>query len=97
MGTPGQHSASSGEPRPGSDLRWTDLDAETDNLIRFRQHNQLCANARVTKRTITIPDHEMRVAGFRGLTPPRRESGQNSPALSRSAWARNRLGSTRCN
>lgn len=57
-----------GELRLGSDLRWSDLDAETDYLIRFRDHDdELRACAWVTKRTVTISDQEMRVAGIRGV------------------------------
>jgi hypothetical protein len=72
-------------------------DEDEDRALMYgreagEQHNQLCANARVTKRTITAPDHEMRVAGLRGVTPPPRENGQNSPAPSGSACAHSRLG-----
>jgi GNAT superfamily N-acetyltransferase len=60
-----------GEVRLGSDLRWADLDAETDYLIQFREDDELRACAWVTRRTVTISDQEMCVAGIRGaITDP---------------------------
>ena len=56
-----------GEERLGSNLRWADLDAETDYLIRLREDGELRACARVTRRTIAVSDRQTRVAGIRGV------------------------------
>lgn len=56
-----------GEVRLGSDLRWADLDAKTDYLIRCHEDADLRACAWATKRTVTVSDHELRVAGIRGV------------------------------
>jgi GNAT superfamily N-acetyltransferase len=60
-----------GEVRLGAELRWAGLDAETDYLIRFHEDAELRACAWVTKRTATVSDHELRVAGIRGVVTDR--------------------------
>jgi len=56
-----------GERRLGSDLHWADLDAQTDYLILLRHDSELRACAWVTKKTISVSGHEIRVAGIRGV------------------------------
>lgn len=66
-----------GEARLGSDLRWADLDAATDYLIRLREKGELRACAWVTRRTVRVSGRETRVAGIRGVVtdPDRRRRG----------------------
>ena len=74
-----------GEVRLGSDLRWADLDAETDYLIRFREDGGLRACAWTTKRTVTVSDRELRVAGIRGVVtdPDYRRRGYGRAVMER--------------
>jgi GNAT superfamily N-acetyltransferase len=74
-----------GEARLGSDLRWADLDAETDYLIRLREDGELRACAWVTKRTLTVADRELRVAGIRGVAtdPAYRRRGYGRAVMER--------------
>jgi GNAT superfamily N-acetyltransferase len=74
-----------GEVRLGSDLRWADLDAETDYLIQFREDDELRACAWVTRRTVTISDQEMCVAGIRGVItdPDYRRRGYGRAVMER--------------
>jgi GNAT superfamily N-acetyltransferase len=74
-----------GEVRLGSDLRWADLDAETDDLIQFREDDVLRACAWVTRRTVTISDQEMCVAGIRGVVtdPDYRRRGYGRAVMQR--------------
>jgi GNAT superfamily N-acetyltransferase len=74
-----------GEVRLGQDLLWADLDAETDYLIRLRDDDALLACAWVTRRTISVADREMRVAGVRGVTtdPERRRHGHGRAIMER--------------
>jgi GNAT superfamily N-acetyltransferase len=66
-----------GEVRLGSDLRWADLDPDTDYLIRLRDEDELRACAWVTQRTINISGRRTPVAGIRGVVtdPDRRRRG----------------------
>ena len=50
----------------GSDIRWADLNPETDHLIRLRDAGELRACAWVTQRTIRISGREtfVAVAGY---------------------------------
>jgi aminoglycoside 2'-N-acetyltransferase I len=74
-----------GEPRLSADFAWADLEPQTDYLIRFRQDNELRACAWVTKRTVTILDQELRVAGIRGVMtdPDRRRRGYGRAVMKR--------------
>jgi aminoglycoside 2'-N-acetyltransferase I len=74
-----------GEVRLGSDLRWADLDAETDYLIRFREDGELRACAWVTRRTVAISDQEVQVAGVRGVVtdPDHRRRGYGRAVMER--------------
>lgn len=59
------------EVRLGSDIRWADLDTETDYLVRLWEDSELRACAWVTQRTISVSGRATRVAGIRGvLTDP---------------------------
>jgi len=66
-----------GEVRIGSDLRWADLNPETDYLIRLWDEDELRACAWVTQRTIRISGRETPVAGIRGVVtdPDQRRRG----------------------
>jgi GNAT superfamily N-acetyltransferase len=74
-----------GEVRLGSDLRWADLDAETDHLVRFQNDGELRACAWVTRRTVMISDQEIRVAGIRGVVtdPDHRRRGHGRAVMER--------------
>jgi GNAT superfamily N-acetyltransferase len=74
-----------GEARLGSDLRWADLDLETDYLIRLRDNDDLRACAWVTRRTVTVADRELRVAGIRGVAtdPGYRRRGYGRAVMER--------------
>jgi len=74
-----------GEVRLGQDLLWADLDPETDYLIRLRDDDGLLACAWVTRRTISVADREMRVAGVRGVItdPERRRRGHGRAIMQR--------------
>jgi aminoglycoside 2'-N-acetyltransferase I len=73
------------EVRLGSDLRWADLDAETDYLIRFHEGAELRACAWVTKRTVTVSDRDVRIAGIRGVVtdPDYRRRGYGRAVMAR--------------
>src|SRR5437764_261780 len=73
------------EARLGSDLRWADLDPETDYLIRVREDGELRACAWITRRTVSISGQEMRVAGIRGLVtdPDQRRRGYGHALMER--------------
>jgi GNAT superfamily N-acetyltransferase len=66
-----------GEARLGSDLRWAELDPETDYLLRARDEAGLRACAWVTQRTVSVSGRETRVAGIRGVVtdPDHRRRG----------------------
>ena len=74
-----------GEKRLGSDLRWADLDAEADSLIRLRDDGELRACAWVTRRTVAISDQELHVAGIRGVVtdPEHRRQGYGRAVMQR--------------
>jgi aminoglycoside 2'-N-acetyltransferase I len=60
-----------GEPRLGSDLRWADVNDETDYFVRARENGELRASAWVTKQTVSVAGEQTTVAGIRGvLTDP---------------------------
>jgi aminoglycoside 2'-N-acetyltransferase I len=66
-----------GEARLGSELRWSDLDPETDFLVRLRDQDELRACAWVTRRTVRVSGRETVVAGIRGVVtdPEHRRRG----------------------
>jgi aminoglycoside 2'-N-acetyltransferase I len=74
-----------GEVRLGSDLRWADLDEETDYLIRLRGGEELRACAWVTRRTVKVSGRQMRVAGIRGVAtaPGYRRRGYGRAVMQR--------------
>jgi GNAT superfamily N-acetyltransferase len=66
-----------GEARLGSDIRWAELDPETDYLIRLWDEDELRACGWVTQRTVSVSGRETRVAGIRGVVtdPDQRRRG----------------------
>ena len=74
-----------GEVRLASDLSWAELDPGTDYLLRAREGSDLRACAWVTKRTVTISDREIRVAGIRGVVtdPDHRRRGFGRAVMER--------------
>lgn len=74
-----------GEPRLGSDLRWADLDTETDFLIRLRAEGDLRACAWVTQQVVSTAGRELRVAGIRGVMtdPGHRRRGYGRAVMER--------------
>lgn len=74
-----------GEVRPGADIRWAELDAETDYLIRLRDQDELRACAWVTRRTISVSGRETLVAGIRGVVthPDVRRRGYGRAVMER--------------
>jgi GNAT superfamily N-acetyltransferase len=80
-----QNAHPAGEVRLGSDLRWADLDVETDHLVGFRVDNALRACAWVTRRTVAVSDQERRVAGARGVVtdPDYRRRGYGRAVMER--------------
>lgn len=75
---------SPGEVRLGSDLRWADLNPETDYLVRLRE-DALRACAWVTQRTISAAGRESPVAGVRGVVtdPDHRRRGHGRAVMER--------------
>jgi GNAT superfamily N-acetyltransferase len=73
------------EARLGSDLRWADLDPETDFLIRLWDTSQLRACAWVTRRTVRVSGREVPVAGIRGVVtdPDHRRRGYGRAVMER--------------
>lgn len=73
------------EARLGSDLRWADLDQETDYLLRFRDDGELRACAWVTRRTVITSNQEQRVGGIRGVAtdPGFRRQGYGRAVMER--------------
>lgn len=65
------------EVRLVSDLRWAELDADTDYLIRLWDDDELRACAWVTQRLVSVSGRETRVAGIRGVVtdPDHRRRG----------------------
>jgi GNAT superfamily N-acetyltransferase len=74
-----------GEVRLGSDLRWADLDRETDYLIRLWDEGELRACAWVTQRTVSVSGRETLVAGIRGVLtePEQRRRGYGRAVMER--------------
>ncbi|MGN6791222.1 MAG: GNAT family N-acetyltransferase [Streptosporangiaceae bacterium] len=74
-----------GETRLGSDLRWADLEAETDCLLRCRADGELVACAWVTKRIVRIAEDDLPVAGIRGVFthPDQRRRGYGRAVMER--------------
>jgi GNAT superfamily N-acetyltransferase len=74
-----------GETRLGSDLRWADLDPDTDYLIRLWDEEELCACAWVTQRTVSTSGGAARVAGIRGVVtdPDQRRRGYGRVVMER--------------
>jgi aminoglycoside 2'-N-acetyltransferase I len=74
-----------GEVRLGSDLRWADLDPETDYLILLRDEDELRACAWVTQRTVSVSGREIQVAGIRGVVtdPDQRRRGHGRAVMER--------------
>jgi GNAT superfamily N-acetyltransferase len=74
-----------GEVRLGSDLRWAELDAATDYLVRCRADGNLVACAWVTKQVVGISGNELRVAGIRGVVtdPDQRRRGYGRAVMER--------------
>ena len=74
-----------GEVRLGSDMRWADLDPETDYLIRLWDEDELRACGWVTQRTVTVSGRESRVAGIRGVVtdPDHRRRGFGRAVMER--------------
>jgi GNAT superfamily N-acetyltransferase len=72
-----------GEARLGSELRWADLNDETDSLIRFRDDGELRACAWVTKRTVAVSGRGISVAGIRGVVtdPDHRRRGYGNAVM----------------
>jgi aminoglycoside 2'-N-acetyltransferase I len=56
-----------GAERLGSELRWADLDPDTDFLIRLWDDDELRACAWVTQRTVIASGADVAVAGIRGV------------------------------
>jgi GNAT superfamily N-acetyltransferase len=73
------------ELRLGSDLRWADLNPETDYLIRLWDEHELRACAWVTRRMIRISGRETLVAGIRGVVtdPDQRRRGYGRAVMER--------------
>lgn len=74
-----------GEVRSGSDLRWADLDPETDYLVRLWDEDELRACGWVTQRTVGVSGRETRVAGIRGVVtdPDQRRRGYGRAVMER--------------
>jgi GNAT superfamily N-acetyltransferase len=74
-----------GGERLGSDLRWAELDAETDVLVRLREDEVLRACAWVTKKVVLISGRETSVAGIRGVVtdPDRRRRGYGRQVMNK--------------
>jgi len=74
-----------GEERLGSDIRWADLDPETDYLIRAWDEDELRACAWVTKRIVRVSGRETLVAGIRGVVtdPDQRRRGYGRAVMER--------------
>jgi len=74
-----------GEVRLGSDIRWADLDPETDYLIRLWDEDELCACTWVTQRTVSVSGRETPVAGIRGVVtdPDQRRRGYGRAVMER--------------
>ncbi len=66
-----------GQPRLGADLRWADLNAETDYLVRLWDDDELRSCAWVTQRVVRLSGRKTRVAGVRGVAtdPDHRRRG----------------------
>jgi aminoglycoside 2'-N-acetyltransferase I len=73
------------EEQLGSDLRWADLEPDTDYLIRLWDEDELRACAWVTQRTISVSGHDTRVAGVRGVVtdPDQRRRGYGRAVMER--------------
>jgi GNAT superfamily N-acetyltransferase len=73
------------EARLGSDVRWADLNPETDYLIRLWVEDELRACVWVTQRTIRIAGRETLVAGIRGVVtdPDQRRRGYGRGVMGR--------------
>ena len=73
------------EVRLGSDIRWAELDPETDYLIRLWDQGELRSCAWVTQRTIDVSGRATRVAGIRGVVthPDRRRRGYGRAVMER--------------
>lgn len=75
-----------GEVRLGSDIRWADLDPETDYLIGlWWDEDALRACGWVTQRTVMVSDRETLVAGVRGVVtdPDHRRRGYGRAVMER--------------
>ena len=74
-----------GEVRLGSDIRWADLDPETDYLIQLWDRDELRACAWVTQRTVRVSGRETLIAGSRGVVtdPDQRWRGYGRAVLER--------------
>jgi aminoglycoside 2'-N-acetyltransferase I len=74
-----------GEERLGSDLRWADLNAATDYLIRLWDEHELRACAWVTQQTVSVSGREILVAGIRGAVtdPDQRRRGYGRAVMER--------------
>ena len=73
------------EVRLGSNIRWADLNPETDYLIRLWDEDELRACAWVTQRTVSVSGRETLVAGIRGVVtdPDRRRRGYGRAVMER--------------
>ena len=75
----------SDEVRVGSELRWAELEPETDYLIRLWDEGELRSCAWVTQQTVRISGRVTRVAGIRGLLtdPAYRRRGYGRAVMER--------------